>query len=81
MTKAIGGLYQSLQPPATKTLPQSRAGPLEIGLWVIGCITYRDAFNNRGGDAGACELYDARASRYPFCQSDREQAATTETQS
>ena len=38
-----------------------------IGLWVIGCITYRDAFNNRGVTP-VCELYDAKAGAYPFCQ-------------
>jgi hypothetical protein len=38
-----------------------------IGLWILGCITYRDAFNNRLVTP-VCEQYDAKAVWYPFCQ-------------
>jgi hypothetical protein len=52
-------------PPSDKDIAAIKDGT--TNLLIVGCITYRDAFNNRLVTP-VCERYDAKAVGYPFCK-------------
>jgi hypothetical protein len=53
-------------PPSTdKDIADIKNGT--IPLFILGCITYRDALNNRAVTP-VCEIYDAALNAYGFCQ-------------
>ena len=52
-------------PPADKDIAAILNG--STGLYVLGCVTYRDALGNHGSSA-VCESYDARIKAYGFCE-------------